>query len=264
MKTKKDLIEQLLLENNNCSQISKKLSIPYSTVIYIVKKYNLTVLKKFQRLNVNHDYLDDINTPNKAYVLGYFFADGCIENRIKVKRIRFNSAINDFEIIEFIKNEISPETKLSINKIKRENLIINNKKVKNQQDTVCFGVVSEKIVDKLHCDFNVSYDKTYSQNKFNFKIIPDFFLRDFIRGYFDGDGSIHGRVDFVSMNHEFLKQIKDILKENFNIESKFEIIENRNKIGYLITKQIKDFYDSIYYENCICLNRKRDKFLNYI
>jgi intein/homing endonuclease len=261
MENKKDKIQKLLLENYNCSQVSAELSIPYSTVIYVVNKYKLIVLKKKQRLNVNHTYFDVIDKPDKAYILGYFFADGCIQNYKKVKRIRFNSAMDDFQIIEFIRNEISPETKLTIIKDKRENLIINNIKVKNKQDTVSFGVVSEKIVDILVNNFNVSFNKTYSQNKFNFDLIPDEFIKDFIRGYFDGDGSIHGRVDFVSMNHEFLKQIGYILKTKFDIQTNFDILEYRNNIGYLKTTQISDFYNKIYYENCVCLERKKEKFV---
>lgn len=255
-------IEKYLLESKNVSQVSKELKIPDSTIRYFIKKFNLKVLKKFQRLNVKHDYFNIIDSELKAYILGYFFADGSIENRNGTKRIRFNSAIADIKILELIRNEISPETKMSFTLDKRNNLKINGNEVKTKQISVSFGIVSENIVSCINQKYNVSYDKTYSQNEFNFNEIPKKFYRDFIRGFFDGDGSVLKRIVFLSMNHVFLLQIKKILNENFNINSYFKTLPKRNNIGYLSTKEYKNFLSEIYYENCICLERKYNKFIN--
>lgn len=256
-------IQKLLLKHNNPTQVSKELEIPRSTVSYLIKKHKLTVVKTNNRLTINHNFFDVIDSPEKAYIVGYFFADGCLENK-KVKRIRFNSAMGDFEIIEFIKNQLSPHTKMTISEDKRKNLTIKNRVVKTKQKMVSFGVVSENMVKTLMEEYNVSDNKTYSQNEFNFHKIPSEFYRDLIRGYFDGDGSIHGRIDFVSMNHMFLKQIRTIMKDEFGIEFNFKIIEDRNNIGYLVSNQIELFYNKMYYDNCICLDRKKNKILKYV
>jgi hypothetical protein len=73
----------------------------------------------------------------------------------------------------------------------------------------------------------------------------------------------NGRVDFVSMNYNLLKQLKVILKDLFDNDTEFKTYPNRNNIGYLKTNQISKFYDSIYYDGCICLKRKKEKFAQY-
>jgi intein/homing endonuclease len=258
-----DKIQQSLLDNKNPTQVSKELSIPNSTVTYLIKKHKLRVIKRKNRLNINHNYFNLIDSSEKAYILGYFIADGCIEYN-KVKRIRFNSAMNDFEIIEFIRNQLSPETKMTITEDKREKLKIKNRIVKNKQKTVSFGVVSSNIVDTLLYTYNIGINKTYSQNEFNFQNVPKKYHRDLIRGFFDGDGSIHGRIDFVSMNHNFLKQIQEIFLNDYDLDFKFKIIEQSNNIGYLNSNNIVGFFNKIYYDNCICLTRKKNKILSYV
>jgi len=255
-------IKKLILKNNNFNQISKILNIPISSLRNLCKKNELFPLKKFQRLNINHNYFNYVDTPEKAYILGYFFADGCLEHK-RVKRIRFSSAISDFEILKFIRDEISPDTKITFSQDKRINLKIKNVLVKSKQENISFGIVSKNIVDILNIDFNISFDKTYSQNKFNFDKIPISYYRDFIRGFLDGDGSIDTSVRFVSMNHEFLLQIQNILKTIYNINCKFKILKDRNNIGLLRTYSNEQFYKQIYYENCLCLNRKKQKFKKY-
>lgn len=105
------------------------------------------------------------------------------------------------------------------------------------------------------------------------KNIPDEQLHHFIRGFFDGDGSIVARptkyntyfqVSITSGSQNFLQSLQLVLKEKQNIDSQIYIDgRSTNKSYYLrITKQkeIQKFKNMIYRDATICLDRKYQKF----
>ena len=53
--------------------------------------------------NINETYFSEINTKEKAYILGYLLADGYINN----STLEFGCAIADKEILEFIAKELN-------------------------------------------------------------------------------------------------------------------------------------------------------------
>ena len=110
-----------------------------------------------------------------AYVLGFFAADG---NMIRGKRgnhyISFYSC--DREIIEKIRRVMGSEHKIYCKKSRKENhkncyqIQIGSKKIFN--DLILLGLTPDKSLT------------------LKFPKIPDCYLADFIRGYFDGDGHV--------------------------------------------------------------------------
>ena len=106
--------------------------------------------------------------------------------------------------------------------------------------------------------------------------------RDFIRGYFDGDGSIficgnkYLKCNICSPTIQILEDIQNILKEN-NI---YSTINKENRIGKTLIiptgtciakkdmyrlfirrkEDIKKFYYFLYKDADIFLSRKKDKF----
>lgn len=109
-----------------------------------------------------------------AYVLGFFAADG---NLTLGKRgnhyIEFTSC--DKKIIEKIKNFLESNNKIS------------SKKRKDKWKE-CFRIqIGSKIMfyDLIKLGFIPNKSK-----KLTFPLIPDYYLSDFVRGYFDGDGHV--------------------------------------------------------------------------
>lgn len=97
--------------------------------------------------------------------------------------------------------------------------------------------------------------------------ISDEYDRDFIRGYFDGDGSIsvpkiknNTRVNFVG-SHDFCESLRDKLKHylnvNVSLKPKTDNISSVNIYGRL---QVMNFYSWLYQNDELKLNRKYKKF----
>ena len=96
------------------------------------------------------------------------------------------------------------------------------------------------------------------------EILPQKYIRDFIRGYFDGDGG----VSYTSLqmlfcgNEKFLSSIKYILEENGIKVSELKY-DNRSKAVNIYIygiDNIDKFKNYIYKDNCVNLSRKFDKF----
>ena len=69
-----------------------------------MKRFGLTPVKAFEN-TVDSTFFDVINTEEKAYLLGFFIADGCINTSTDRSKGRFaiNQSIDDLEIVEAFK-----------------------------------------------------------------------------------------------------------------------------------------------------------------
>lgn len=236
-------------------------------------------VKKRTNLKYNHndDYFDSITTANKAYILGFIIADGCINKTIRgnciTNRLTFNNSIDDFSVIDKIKDEISPESKVYIRESK--SLTVNRKK------QVSLRITSFALCEKLISKYDIIPNKTKHHNfQFNFDLIPKEFYRDFIRGFFDGDGSvsfyktkntIFFNFSFIFNSKIFAEQIGNIFEQLFNIKSVYYEHVGKTCTYYTLrfnynrqrTAIIKEIYDYLY-NNCdIYLERKQIKFSKY-
>lgn len=110
-----------------------------------------------------------------AYVLGYFAADGCMFiNPRGSKYVSFTST--DKEILEKVKQTLQSGHKLTLRKHRN----------KNWKDSFTLQIGSKEMYGDLIA-------LGFMQNKasrFSLPKIPEKYASHFIRGYFDGDGSV--------------------------------------------------------------------------
>ena len=110
-----------------------------------------------------------------------------------------------------------------------------------------------------------------------FPDIPPEYLPDFIRGYFDGDGSIilrktkynmYAQISFTSGSKDFLLRLQSVLEQHYHIASHlYKDGRVNNQSYYLrITKrgEIYKLYDILYDDTSLFLNRKYQKFLLFL
>lgn len=265
------LFKELLEKGYTQTQAADACGIPRKLVTYYINTRNLKVTNKARRSFINDNYFDIIDTENKAYLLGFILADGSLSE--KEKRICINNSIDDLEVIELIQKEISPLTKI-YHKFSQQGV-----KIRKEQIQIRFN--SHHMYNTLVNKYNIKPRKTYdSEFQFNFENIPSNLIHHFIRGYFDGDGSvsfykynntIFFNFSFVFNSKNFTNQVAKIFENKFQIKSvikkyigktanwlSLRFNYNRNR-----TNKIKEIYDYLYNNSNIFLTRKKIKFEQY-
>ena len=122
-------------------------------------------------------------TPEMAYILGYIFADGSLEDAsyLRGKYLRITS--KDEEILLKIKKILNSSHKLQL----RKPIKINFKKSTYFSKVLyLLRIGDHKIFDDL-INLGVTTRKSLT---LKFPEIPTLFFPHFVRGYFDGDGSV--------------------------------------------------------------------------
>ena len=125
---------------------------------------------------INENYFKTIETEKQAYILGFIYSDGCIEEHPSTSALTITQLEQDVDILKKIKEEMKSDYPLSsvIQKI--------NDKLKFR-----FYAYSIKLCEDL-VKLGATPRKSLTL-KFPFfleeKLVPHF-----IRGYFDGDGCV--------------------------------------------------------------------------
>ncbi len=191
-------------------------------------------------------------SPEMAYVLGFWYADGYMRHE-KSYRISFSS--NDLEILEKIRTVVGSDC--PIYKIKTDD---------------AYSIVFHS---KLLYETLESLGGMRRKSKFiRFPEIPKEYIRDFIRGYFDGDGSVHFvqyirtkdkrltielRTNFTSGSRKFLEDLMEMLHQEIDLPMKQICAFNAGrslKLGYGM-RDSDALLRYMYYKNFpIALERK--------
>lgn len=196
--------------------------------------------------NYNRHIFDIIDTPEKAYWLGFIIADGYLNIDRRMLRIKLGNIDKQHLIkyIEFLDGDIEDMLKSETHNI-----------TGNTQwyvTTYC-----KEIRDAL---VNLSVKQAKSGNE-HVPQLPQNLYRDFIRGLWDGDGFIRKNLKGIGLvgSYECLKFVQDYFKEQLNIKP-LKIYNHCNtyKIEYRSTKKaIPLIINHLYQENDICLDRKK-------
>lgn len=167
---------QYIVDNYN-KKTSKKLAEEIGcSKQYVAKIWSKNNLKgkTNRQYYANFNYFNKIDTANKAYILGLITSDGCIYKRKNHEGLwQITLQLQDKEVLEEIKKEINAENPIKYN-----------------NTTATLTIVSKQMYDDLN-KLGIVPKKTYNMNLQELIInIPKYFRKDFIHGYFDGDGSI--------------------------------------------------------------------------
>lgn len=251
----KEAIE-MMLHGKTQKEIGEKFGISAQRVSECFKACNIQYVKR--SFFVDDYYFDEINTQEKAYILGFLVADGCVREEIRKTRtsyrIAFNNSIDDAETINLIHDKICPEAKIVIPKI------LYNRRKKQQ---LCLQWTSEHMANTLK-SYNINPRKTYDKNF----VIPENLLTDelwrhFIRGFFDGDGHVGSEVvEFIFTSEPFMLQVMKWF-DNFNYKTYH--IQGKTtdywKTVIPANEKIKSaIYHYLYDGASNYLNRKHDNF----
>ena len=241
---------------HNTHDLAIKFNVSTDAIRRLLKKNNVKLLTTQelgkQKRPRNSNYFENIDTPQKAYWLGFLYADGY--NNEKDNCIRIN---------------LQQEDELHLQKF-LDALECQNFEIKHQTKDGKYNMSYIEV-----CDKKISEDLARHgcfQGKTNKIVFPsnlkEEFYSHFIRGYFDGDGSLyystrnnHKYFGFHLLGTlEFLTKVREILNKNkLALERKSNSLYSFNLSG---NKQIIEVMNYLYKEadETIWLNRKKDKF----
>lgn len=249
-------IINLYCNGTTTKEIAKISKITKESVWRILKKNNVNVLsvgKSNKVYNINEDYFEKIDTPNKAYVLGFIYADG-YNNRTNNSLV-IGLQERDANFLELIKNEIGTNRPLKFTK---------------RNKSVCLTISNKKISDDL-VKLGVIPNKSLSVKFPNENILPKYLYSHFIRGVFDGDGCLHinentrvksfsivGNNDFISAINKFLQKELKLNLTQLIYDKKHN--ENVVSLRYSSTSDLYKLYNYLYNESELLMERKKAKF----
>ncbi len=172
------------------------------------------------RAQINHNFFKKWS-PSMAYVLGFIFADGAIEDVQKSSRTCYISISSvDISILQQIRQSMDSNHKLYLRKSRLVRHLDGKSYI--SKDNFIFRIGSKLMYNDL-LNLGLTPRKSLS---ILFPTIPPTYLSHFIRGYFDGDGCIYllkgkyPRIVFTSGSNRFLEGLSTILSALLQIPTK--------------------------------------------
>lgn len=242
-----------LVKTKSHFDIGKQYGISQTAISKYLREINIKSSKgrvNMSKLKVDVDFFKNIDSPEKAYWLGYICADGSInQTGAKVSLIS-----KDKEVIERFVAAISSEHKIRTNNVY-------DKRTNKTYVSYSVQITNELFTQNL---ITVGVDS----NKTNCLVFPNInknFYHYFIAGLFDGDGSLSigfqgkVRVSLIS-TFEILTFIQNLL---FTSNTKlFRVTINKSNVWKMyLYKDALGFLNYIYQDaNFKYLTRKYEKY----
>ena len=257
--------KEYILGNLKMKDVYEKYEVNQNAMDYFFAEKGYIKRSTLRKENIKTDIFNPVNTPEAAYILGFYIADGCLNGN------KFVITLNekDKEILEKIRDYMSPITKLIY---KKETI---NKQGIVSHPMYSFAFACKEIVNCLE-NLGLGKNKTYLSKSIK-NVIPEELMWDFIRGYWDGDGCISSSTvtktvkeisyDYVNIGFTIISKDPDILNEMnefFISEGINTHVYPDNKGNYLVgthsKSEVEKIYNKLYTTSNLFMERKRTKF----
>lgn len=246
--------------NQGLKKAGKEFNVSDKIVKRILVENNIPIRKVGgeRKYSIDDNYFN-VQSPNMAYIMGLWAADGNVSS--SENRLDLELSSQDIEILKQIRTELKSERPIKIyqcgNGYVKNKLLFWSKNIKEVFSN--YGIVPNKTYSsEFHAPYNL--DKKY--------------WIDYIRGFFDGDGSITKNEYSISfhlnsVNYKFLEDLSVFLKEYYDINTKISTtgMKGRNIPMYRLycyTEECKKLFDILYTPNSLFLKRKYEKYLELL
>lgn len=260
-----EIIQNLSRQGKTQKEIAQKLGYNPAVIRRIAKENNIKI-KATISPNIREDFFENIDSEEKAYLLGLYFTDGNIKKDSRCNHnyiIRIQLQACDLEMIERIKNIFQVNNKIDYDK---------------RPNKECYGLSfsSEKMAQDLS-KYGVVPRKTYETSHLPLEYIRKDLKIHFLRGLFDGDGGFTVSTDYskdisfdltsyhYSICEEYQKEIDKLI--NKEPHNKIAVIDSadgshRCRVKWRGKQQVLKILDILYQDATIYLKRKHDKYLD--
>jgi len=223
--------------------LAKEFNYNHITIRHHLLQQGVTLRDKISVLTkytVNSEFFDNIDTPEKAYWLGFIFADGYCRRALVVQL-----AERDRPHLERLRAALQSSHPIAARKKKQASLFISSKHL--TQSLRRFPITHEREV--VYPNFNYPLDS------------------HFIRGYNDGDGGFYSYPQMPTIfcittkNQSFMEQLHSILLEDCNISPSPPRPTSHNsfELRWSGRQDVRKIYQYLYRDATVYLPRKRWK-----
>lgn len=252
-KVRTDIIKNILIENG----ITIRKSSEY---------FDASGMSRNKKYNYDEHYFENIDSPIKAYWLGFIYADGSVNPRVgkmggtKGGTFEFTLKESDKYVLENLRYDMNANIPIT----SRSVFLKETGKTYNAVRLVFSSISIVNDLIKHGCVPNKSLILNFPEH------IDALYHRDFIRGYFDGDGCIRyyeNRNFHMSMQgtEEFLNSVKKILeKEGIKCSSVQTTKSKVHVIQFTGRDNLSKIFDYFYEGADRFLDRKRNEFIKSI
>jgi DNA-binding transcriptional regulator WhiA len=273
-----DELVELIIDNYNkglspykmVKQIKELEGIRPSVIYDILKREDIPTKRKItlteeqrksrRKYDVDDNYFEVIDTAEKAYWLGFMLADGWVTKT--EDKVGLSLAIKDKGHVEKFKECVKSESPINVY----------NGSGYNEETVYARIIITSPKMKKDLIDKGVYISKT-DIVKFPFDEVPVEYHFDFIRGYYDGDGSITYGSEQVcgdkNYNIKFVgtKEFIEMLQYMFNLQHlRIEKRHGDRKANnWTLTiggnLQVMSILDKLYNNSIVHLDRKYQRYL---
>src|ERR1035437_4280784 len=136
-----------------------------------------------RKFKLKENFFDEIDTQEKAYFLGFLYADGC--NILHRNRVSIVLHEKDYELLKMLNDLLLDGNDIKIEKRKNiEGHYINGKLCRNNGNSIRLDINSKYMSQKLN---SIGMIPMKSSVVLFPTCVPFHLMNHFIRGYFDGD-----------------------------------------------------------------------------
>lgn len=261
-------------ENDLSSNIiQKKYHVSAGRLAKIFGKYGLEIRKNLHRGKYTFDknfFYED--SQNLAYYLGWMSSDGFVQETTNLTGIEIQQG--DIKVLEDIAKAM-----------KYTRPIFSYERKERGNGKFCRFLLENAEVKKILVEkYGIIPQKTYKNFCFNFQNLSKSFWKDYIRGYFDGDGSISKTTSLrFQIDGASLKMILALQQAIQELDPTIKLaitrrdcspegIDNKRAIKHILPifrlycygENAKKVFELMYKDAEIYLERKHDKYLQYV
>lgn len=231
-----------ILDKNGIERLSKAEASAYKNKLY---------RELYRTYSFDKNYFKKLNK-NNAYIIGFLLADGSVVgNRLKLHLQR-----QDRDLLVWFKEDCQYTGNIYDNKAK-----CNNK----YHPTSALTISCYEWLEDLE-NYSIYPNKTLTGF---LPDIPSNSFGHFLRGFFDGDGTITGQkhqtLKFINGSPRLLSELSDRLHNEYGLTER-RIYHRKNSqthtLEYGKHSDVTKLYNLMYQDVSFYLKRKKDKFIN--
>lgn len=255
-----ELVEKYNNKEFSLSELATMHKVAPSTFRKKAKEEDILLRAREVYIKTNFD------SEEMSYFLGFYLADGCLNPK---NRFSITTSIKDVEHLKILRDIINPSINIHISTKKYK--VSDTDYISNEMCVLSFTNIK---LAELVTSWGMGNRKTFLTKKL--PSLSNINMNHFIRGYFDGDGSISisngyrtlkGKIyknrqlafSITSWDKVILEDIQKYFLEN-NISTNIRSTKNSFSLEVYSKKEILKIYHLLYDNATIYLNRKFDKF----